>query len=772
MARLTKLSAEEILTKGMKGPMGPAGPRGTQGPKGDKGERGDIGPAGPAGIDGLRGPAGMDGLQGERGPQGSVGDRGPMGPAGPEGAAGPFGPVPLHKWQGTRLAWQTGIGVDGSPLFGKAVDLQGRPGRDGGGGVVGGSIARGTGGGGAQVLNDLLDVDAASPNDDDLLQYNNGTGNWETIPSTSVGVTDHGALGGLLDDDHTQYLLLAGRAGGQLAIGGTGLSELLQLQGSSAANRGRVQVNGSMEIDFDWTTDLGANALVWDTPIAASGGALVGMIQRAQNITVNNALFITSTVDDASVLSWTVNPGFAVSTLFFARPTYQSTTPGIAPAQAFIYAAQPTFRNNGAGDITTVTYRGLSASPLIRTDTSGDRMRLGSSNAVTMQPLYNTRNVNSTADYGTIRGVHMLNAAGVLFGQSLGIEECDDWVGLDMEILSGLTVNGVRVAVRSALLNNTGTNYLLLNTGGADSDHGSGVMHFNDNVGTQFGNTLALPNAGISWSTLFGGLQFLFDSFAGAAVWSNPSAGRILLNVDGFGSAEFNVNASDGFSLGAQTGANGNQFGNFVTSARTIGVSGEWADFLLTQGGSLTVAGNNMSRVSGWVINGPSYASSSGTVTNADVLTIGGFVTSAPGVTITDRQSLHVIGGRSRFNSTMQYEPINPAGLAASQDDYAGLLTGSANNNMRHWARLSPAGGGSTITGFDATAVQDGDTFKLTNIQGVDSVTLNHEDIASTAANRILSPTGANYVLGPGESCEIIYDATTARWRILYGSGA
>jgi hypothetical protein len=47
---------------------------------------------------------------------------------------------------------------------------------------------------------------------------------------------DHGSLGGLSDDDHSQYFLLAGRAGGQVAKGGTGASDTLRLYGTSASS--------------------------------------------------------------------------------------------------------------------------------------------------------------------------------------------------------------------------------------------------------------------------------------------------------------------------------------------------------------------------------------------------------------------------------------------------------------------------------------------------------------------------------------------------------
>lgn len=54
------------------------------------------------------------------------------------------------------------------------------------------------------------------------------------------GVTDHGLLTGLADDDHTQYLLLAGRSGGQTAYGGTGGGDDLTLLSTSNATKGSI----------------------------------------------------------------------------------------------------------------------------------------------------------------------------------------------------------------------------------------------------------------------------------------------------------------------------------------------------------------------------------------------------------------------------------------------------------------------------------------------------------------------------------------------------
>ncbi len=63
-----------------------------------------------------------------------------------------------------------------------------------------------------------------------------GVTTWDT--GTNL---DHGALGGLTDDDHSQYFLLAGRTGpAQVAIGGTASGDDLTLQSTSNATRGDI----------------------------------------------------------------------------------------------------------------------------------------------------------------------------------------------------------------------------------------------------------------------------------------------------------------------------------------------------------------------------------------------------------------------------------------------------------------------------------------------------------------------------------------------------
>jgi hypothetical protein len=68
---------------------------------------------------------------------------------------------------------------------------------------------------------------------------------------------DHGSITGLSDDDHTQYALLAGRAGGQTLIGGTGVGDNLLFQTTSNASKGSYRFSELTTNGFVKTT--GAN---------------------------------------------------------------------------------------------------------------------------------------------------------------------------------------------------------------------------------------------------------------------------------------------------------------------------------------------------------------------------------------------------------------------------------------------------------------------------------------------------------------------------------
>ena len=64
----------------------------------------------------------------------------------------------------------------------------------------------------------------------------------------------HGNLSDLGEDDHSRYLLLSGRSGGQLLHGGEDSGDNLTLKSTSHAAPGRVYIGSSSLFDFDETT--------------------------------------------------------------------------------------------------------------------------------------------------------------------------------------------------------------------------------------------------------------------------------------------------------------------------------------------------------------------------------------------------------------------------------------------------------------------------------------------------------------------------------------
>jgi len=68
---------------------------------------------------------------------------------------------------------------------------------------------------------------------------------FQELPGGGGGVTDHGLLIGLSDDDHPQYALLVGRTGGQILRGSTAAAGILELDSTLSSTKGSVLLNKS-----------------------------------------------------------------------------------------------------------------------------------------------------------------------------------------------------------------------------------------------------------------------------------------------------------------------------------------------------------------------------------------------------------------------------------------------------------------------------------------------------------------------------------------------
>lgn len=103
-------------------------------------------------------------------------------------------------------------------------------------------------------------------------------------------------------------------------------------------------------------------------------------------------------------------------------------------------------------------------------------------------------------------------------------------------------------------------------------------------------------------------------------------------------------------------------------------------------------------------------------------------------------------------------------------------VAGNNNNfNPGAWAggldrsgmRLTTSGGAPTITGIDTSAMLDGQTFQLMNLDTIETITLAHQSVLSSANNRFALPLNSDFSLLPGQCVEVVFETTTNRLRIL-----
>lgn len=141
----------------------------------------------------------------------------------------------------------------------------------------------------------------------EFVQYYSRDGvNWSTLSKTYTGgggVTDHGALTGLSDDDHSIYALLLGRSGGQTLIGGTATGNNLTLQSTSHATKGSILFGTSAYDEVNNRLGVGLTAPVTRLTVegtitlkeqAEADGDTPAYGQLWVNTAVPNELFFTT----------------------------------------------------------------------------------------------------------------------------------------------------------------------------------------------------------------------------------------------------------------------------------------------------------------------------------------------------------------------------------------------------------------------------------------------------------------------------------------------
>jgi hypothetical protein len=150
---------------------------------------------------------------------------------------------------------------------------------------------------------------------------------------------DHGSISGLADDDHTQYALLEGRAGGQILKGGTASAENLTLNSTANATKGKILLGANSALD-EANTRLGVGT--------ASPESVLDLVESSVRFNIKNSS--ASTVGAVTAALATITPASNSVEMLKALVTGFNA----ANNQSVAYERTVRVRNNG-GTVTLGT---------------------------------------------------------------------------------------------------------------------------------------------------------------------------------------------------------------------------------------------------------------------------------------------------------------------------------------------------------------------------------------------------------------------------------
>ncbi len=161
-----------------------------------------------------------------------------------------------------------------------------------------------------------------------LTEFVNASGSLQT----QIDTKSHSTLTDLSNDDHSQYALLAGRAGGQSLLGGTGAGDNLTLVPSSDSSPGKLLVDGQVTI----VPDL----IEFADPVQ-----LLNIMPKVDNINIANPIITALDLSPSLVYTAALSKGFNFLTPLSFKPSLTSSGLG-AGSDLVNYAAaflQPRF---------------------------------------------------------------------------------------------------------------------------------------------------------------------------------------------------------------------------------------------------------------------------------------------------------------------------------------------------------------------------------------------------------------------------------------------
>jgi hypothetical protein len=381
-----------------------------------------------------------------------------------------------------------------------------------------------------------------------------------------------------------------------------------------------------------------------------------GGLNMSPVITFTHATFIWAAFDGSPTITSGVNPGFAAFTVLQSLPRLVAG-PGAGnnPLAPLVLNAGPRVVNPFAGTRTTSGVTGVNFGGTVQTEISGAVMTVNAVTGMTASAKWSTV-AGSTVNFGTFTGVDVLAPSAALFAPTAGIELMSAYYGI--RVANPGINNGFGSMPCAAIWSgiSAGTNrHFIQQAGSAHSSLASSHLYFDDNFGTVYGGTAGIGDfdSWISWHAA-GGVnkhRLFFIANAASLYTSNPSAGRILMDINNGSTGELNINVAKA-SIGAQSGAIGNGFFQFIAPARTTTINGDWSDVLITAAGNLTVA-DTMGTVATQVFNAPSVTNGGGTIVTHAAVQIGG---NPSGVAAVNRVGLDILSnptGASSVNAAL-----------------------------------------------------------------------------------------------------------------------
>lgn len=450
----------------------------------------------------------------------------------------------------------------------------------------------------------------------------------DSYPATPTGLSlDHGVnltAPSLLDDDHTQYLLLSGVGrGGQTAYGGVVAGNILELEGANAApDTGRVHINSPVEFFYDTasnTTPAESYLMRW-RPVGSIGAYVGGFLRADYDLTTTSTTYIPGIFVDGGTTRVNAAPGFWAYTFINVIHVIRNVG-NFDFGSALVLNVGLVMARETAGTTTSVNgTAGINFAPQTRATVSGAVMTTNQLRAVTVAPTFSSV-TGSTVNMGTITGVRCVAPVVALAQPQTGVETVTAYYGLHFTNIVFPT-SGNKAAVFNEM-SDAVDRFCILNTGGARSDFGGGnlldcgvVQILADNLALSLG--AAGGDVQINWN----GSALEFDPLVGDDLRFSFASGSHTIDT---ASASATAEILFGHPKGAfgQTSSVGNQKYIFVANAETITIAGEYSQFLLTQAANDTINAA-LSLYAGWTINAPGPTIGTGSLTTGVALNVGG----------------------------------------------------------------------------------------------------------------------------------------------------